>query len=147
MRLPCSKGEQHLASRGRGVDAYILCIPETLFCRYLLFFFTLTVLLRCPRGTFWKLFPGDLKWCFLTELTVPMQKMEGIHLLCQRGKPDELRRLSLICIYCLTACTGQQGKQQRGSGWKDASTPGFWHPSAAGARGLFASLRSGAVSR
>lgn len=101
-------------------------------------------MLRCTRGTFWKPIPGDLNRCFLTELTVPMQKMEGICLPCQTGKPDELRSSSFICIYCLTACTGQQGKQQ--SHWNNASTPGFWYPSTAGARGLFASLCSGAVS-
>lgn len=31
MRLPCSKGEQHLTSWGRRVDTYIPCIPEPLF--------------------------------------------------------------------------------------------------------------------
>lgn len=71
----------------------------------------------------------------------------NIYLSCQRSKPDELRSLSLVHVYCLTACTGQQGKQRRGSSWNDASTQGFWHPSAAGARGLFACLHSGAVSR
>lgn len=56
---------------------------------------------------------------------------------CQRHKPDALRRLYLIRIYCLTVCTGQQGKKQREMSWSHASTPGFWHPSAAGAWGLF----------
>lgn len=53
-----------------------------------------------------------------------------------KGEPNELGSLSLIPIYLLTACTGQQGKEQRGSSWNDASTWGFWQPSAAGAWGL-----------
>lgn len=74
MGLLCSNREQHLASWGWRVDTYVPFIPQPLFCKYLLFFFTPTVLLQCTRGTFQKLIPGDLKWCFLTELTVPMQK-------------------------------------------------------------------------
>lgn len=34
MRLPCSKGEQHLTSWGRRADAYIPCILEILFSNF-----------------------------------------------------------------------------------------------------------------
>lgn len=43
-----------------------------------------------------------------------------------KGKTDELRSFPLIPMHLLTACTGQQGKEQRGSSWSNASTWGFW---------------------
>lgn len=144
----CAVTENNIWQVGVGELTHISCNPEPwFFRRYLVFFFIPAVLLRCTRGTFCKLIPCDWKWCFLTELTVSMQKMEGISLPCQRGKPDELRSVSLIHIYCLTAYTGQHAKKLRGSSWNDASSLGFWYTFAAGAQGPFASLCSGAVSR
>lgn len=146
MGLPCSKGE-HLASWGGGLAATTFVIWSHFFCKYWHFFFVSTVMLRCMRGIFGNFTPGDLKWCFLPGLTVPVQKTRGISLPCQRGKPDELRRLSLILTYCLTVCSNQQGKQQRRSSWSHARMLFFWRPFAAAARDLFASLCSRAVSR
>lgn len=55
---------------------------------------------------------------FFQSWLSPCRK-QGISLPCQRGKPDELRRLFLILIYCLIVCSNQQGKQWRSS-WSHA---------------------------
>lgn len=55
---------------------------------------------------------------FFQSWLSPCRK-QGISLPCQRGKPDELRRLFLILIYCLIVCSNQQGKQRRSS-WSHA---------------------------
>lgn len=108
----------------RGLTLKSLVSQSHFFCKYLLFFSTPTVLLRCTRGTFWKLIPGDLTWCFLTELTVPMQKMEGIYICLVK----EVNQMSWEAFPSFTSTVSLPAQVSRENNGGEAAgmMPGLW---------------------
>lgn len=151
MRLPRSKGEQHLTSWGWRVDIYTPCIPEPLFSNI---HFSVSQRL-CFGGEQEELFRSlyQVMWNAASSQVWVTPRRKWMEYLAKwgtclaKGGAKWAEKPFPHPIYLLTACTGQQGKEQRGSSWNNASTWGFWQPSAAGAWGLCASVFCRAVSR